>query len=169
MRQIRSMPCSTTAIRCWRSRRGSRARPRGRDPDLGLIQVGDRLCESFIYGLLEPLRSKTDVWALELLNKEKLRPDIFHELGNRVVRLDPDLAVLLATTVMPRFANPALEVANDYAKQLRRIIVPRRLLREAPKPIQQRRRSWERSVCGYCKEPLPRKGLKFCGRPCYLR
>jgi hypothetical protein len=26
-----------------------------------------------------------------------------------------------------------------------------------------------RSACGYCKEPLPRKGLKYCGRDCYLR
>jgi hypothetical protein len=47
--------------------------------------------------------------------------------------------------------------------------VPRRLVREAPKPIEQRRGSWDRAACGYCKEPLPRKGLKFCGRSCYLR
>lgn len=47
--------------------------------------------------------------------------------------------------------------------------MPRRLVREAPKPIEQRRESWERVACGYCKEPLPRKGLKFCGRHCYLR
>jgi hypothetical protein len=70
---------------------------------------------------------------------------------------------------MPRFRKAALEIANDYAKQLRRITVPRRLVREAPKPIAARRETWERSACGYCKEPLPRKGLKFCGRHCYLR
>lgn len=70
---------------------------------------------------------------------------------------------------MPRFHKSAVEMANDYAKQLRRITVPRRLVREAPKPIAARREAWERSACGYCKEPLPRKGLKFCGRPCYLR
>ena len=23
--------------------------------------------------------------------------------------------------------------------------------------------------CVYCEQPLPRKGLKSCGRPCYLR
>lgn len=28
---------------------------------------------------------------------------------------------------------------------------------------------WAWSACRYCKEPLPRKGLKFCGRHCYLR
>jgi CRISPR-associated protein Cas1 len=141
----------------------------GLDPDLGLLHVDDRLRESFIYDLLEPLRSKADVWALELLHKEKLHPAMFHELRDGIVRLDPDLTGLLATTLMPRFRKAALEIANDYAKQLRRISVPRRLVREAPKPIGARRMTWERSACGYCNEPLPRKGLKFCGRHCYLR
>jgi CRISPR-associated protein Cas1 len=141
----------------------------GLDPDLGLLHTDDRLRESFIYDLLEPLRSKADVWALELLHKEKLHPAMFHELSDGVVRLDPDLTVLLASALMPRFRKAALEIANDYAKELRRIAVPRRLVREAPKPIAERRETWERAVCGYCKEPLPRKGLKFCGRPCYLR
>jgi CRISPR-associated endonuclease Cas1 len=141
----------------------------GLDPDFGLIHVDDRLRESFIYDLLEPLRSKADVWALELLHKERPHPAMFHELRDGVVRLDPDLTGLLAKTLMPRFRKAALEIANDYAKQLRRITVPRRLVREAPKPIAARRETWERSACGYCKEPLPRKGLKFCGRHCYLR
>jgi len=141
----------------------------GLDPDLGLLHTDDRLRESFIYDLLEPMRSKADVWALELLHKEKLHPAMFHELGDGIVRLDPDLTGLLASALMPRFCKAALELANDYAKQLRRIAVPRRLVREAPKPIAQRRESWERSACGYCKEPLPRKNLKFCGRHCYLR
>ncbi|MBV8846297.1 MAG: CRISPR-associated endonuclease Cas1 [Candidatus Eremiobacteraeota bacterium] len=141
----------------------------GLDPDLGLLHTDDRLRESFVYDLLEPLRSKSDVWALELLRKEQMHPAIFHELRDGVVRLDPDLAALLASALMPRFRTAALEIADEYAKQLRRIAVPRRLVREAPKPIKQRRESWERSSCGYCKEPLPRKGLKFCGRDCYLR
>jgi CRISPR-associated endonuclease Cas1 len=141
----------------------------GLDPDLGLIHVDDRLRESFIYDLLEPLRAKADVWTLELLHKEQMHPAMFHELHDGIVRLDPDLTRLLASVLMPRFRNAALELANDYAKQLRRITVPRRLVREAPKPIEQRRGSWERSQCGYCEEPLPRKGLKFCGRHCYLR
>ena len=141
----------------------------GLDPDLGLLHTDDRLRESFIYDLLEPLRAKADVWALELLHKEKLHPAMFHELRDGIVRLDPDLTGLLASALMPRFRKAALEIANDYAKQLRRITVPRRLVREAPKPIAARRETWERSACGYCKEPLPRKGLKFCGRHCYLR
>jgi CRISP-associated protein Cas1 len=141
----------------------------GLDPDLGLLHTDDRLRESFVYDLLEPLRAKADVWALELLRKELMHPAMFHELRDGIVRLDPDLTGLLAATLMPRFRTVALELANDYAKQLRRIRVRRRLIREAPKPIGQRRESWERLVCGYCKEPLPRKGLKFCGRHCYLR
>jgi hypothetical protein len=141
----------------------------GLDPDLGLLHTDDRLRESFIYDLLEPLRSKADVWALELAHKERLHPAMFHELRDGIVRLDPDLTGLLAKTLMPRFRKAAVEIANDYANQLRRIAVPRRLIREAPKPIAARRETWERSTCGYCKEPLPRKDLKFCGRHCYLR
>jgi CRISPR-associated protein Cas1 len=141
----------------------------GLDPDLGLLHTDDRLRESFIYDLFEPLRAKADVWALELLRKEQMHTAMFHELCDGVVRLDPDLTGLLASTLMPRFRKAALDLANDYAKQLRRITVPRRLVREAPKPIARRRESWEQSVCRYCKEPLPRKGLKFCGRDCYLR
>jgi hypothetical protein len=54
-------------------------------------------------------------------------------------------------------------------KQLRRINVPYRLVGEAPKPIADRRQKWQYTNCGYCKEPLPREGLKFCERHCYLR
>jgi hypothetical protein len=140
----------------------------GLDPDFGLIHVDDRLRESFVFDLLEPIRSKADVWALELLHKEWLHPAMFHELRDGIVRLDPDLTDRLATTLMPRFRKAALEIANDYAKQLHRITVPRRLVREAPKPIDARRKTWSHVSCAYCKEPLPRKGLKFCGRSCYL-
>jgi CRISPR-associated protein Cas1 len=141
----------------------------GLDPDFGLLHVDDRLRESFIYDLLEPLRAKADLWALELLHKEKMTPSMFHELRDGIVRLDPDLTERLTSTLMPRFAKAAMELANEYAKTLRQITVARKLVREAPKPIAARRKTWERSACGYCKEPLPRKGLKFCGRPCYLR
>jgi hypothetical protein len=47
----------------------------------------------------------------------------------------------------------------DYAKQLRRVAVPQRLIRMAPKPITARRETWEQAMCGYGKEPLPRNGL----------
>jgi len=141
----------------------------GLDADLGTIHSDERLRESAILDWIEPLRSKADVWTLELLHKEKLHPAWFHELRDGVVRLDPDLAELLAKNLMPRFATATLELANDYAKQLRRIVVPLKLVRVAPKPIAQRRATWTQTTCAYCKELLPRKGLKFCGRPCYLR
>jgi hypothetical protein len=141
----------------------------GLDPDLGLLHTDDRLRESFIYDLLEPLRAKSDVWVLELLLKQKLHPAMFHELRDGVVRLDPDLTEILAAAVMPRFRKAALEMANDYTKQLHKVAVGRRLVREGPKPLVTRRDTWDRSACAFCKEPLPRKGLKFCGRPCYLR
>jgi CRISPR-associated endonuclease Cas1 len=141
----------------------------GLDCDLGLTHVDERLRESAVLDLLEPLRAKADAWVLELLHNEKLHPAWFHELRDGVVRLDPDLTELLAKSLMPRFAKAATEIANDYAKQLRRIAVPLKLFRAAPKPIAQRRETWRQTTCAYCKEPLPRKGLKFCGRPCYLR
>ena len=130
----------------------------GLDPDLGLIHVDDRLRESFIYDLLEPLRSKADVWAVELLHKEKLDPAMFHELRDGVVRLDPEFAGVLTSTLMPRFAKAALEVASDYAKQLRRITVPRRLVREAPKPIAERRQSGTDPCAGTARSRYRGKG-----------
>ena len=141
----------------------------GLDPDLGLLHVDDRLRESFIYDLLEPLRSKADVWALELLHKEKLHPAMFHELRDGIVRLDPDLTELLASSLMPGFLKAALELANEYVQQVRQTPVARKLVREATKTVAVKHGSSERGKCGYCKEPLPRKGLKFCGRQCYLR
>jgi hypothetical protein len=141
----------------------------GLDPDFGLLHVDDRLRESFIYDLLEPLRSKADVWALELLHKEKLHPAMFHELREGVVRLDPDLTELLASSLMPRFAKASSALASDYTRQLRQITVARKLVREAPKPLAARRQSWLHTTCGFCQGPLPRKGLKYCGRACYLR
>lgn len=141
----------------------------GLDCDLGLTHVDERLRESAVLDLLEPVRAKADVWALELLHKEKVHPAMFHELRDGVVRLDPDLAQLLAKRLMPQFAKAALEIASDYAKQLRRITVPLKLFRTASKPIAERRETWAQTTCAYCKEPLPRKGLKFCGRQCYLR
>ena len=79
------------------------------------------------------------------------------------------LPKLLAQTLMPRFAKAALSAASDYAKQLRRIKVPYRLVRIERQPIARENSYHERTVCEYCKQPLPRKGLKFCGRDCYLR
>jgi CRISPR/Cas system-associated endonuclease Cas1 len=49
--------------------------------ELGLIHVDGRLRESFIYDLLEPLRAKADVGALELLHKEKLHPGWFQRIA----------------------------------------------------------------------------------------
>jgi CRISPR-associated protein Cas1 len=76
----------------------------GLDPDLGLLHLDDRLRESAVYDLLEPLRAKADVWALELAHKERLHPAMFHELRDGIVRLDPDLTRLLATCC-PRMGN----------------------------------------------------------------
>jgi hypothetical protein len=68
---------------------------------------------------------------------------MFHQLRDGIVRLDPDLTERLASVLMPRFAKAATELANDYAKQLRLITVARKLVREAPKPIVERRKAWE--------------------------
>jgi len=58
------------------------------------------------------------------------------------------LQIPALTVLMPRFRRATLEIASDYARQLRRIAVPRRLVREALKPIAVRRDTWERSDCG---------------------
>jgi hypothetical protein len=141
----------------------------GLDPDLGLIHVDDRLRESFIYDLLEPLRPKADVWAFELLQKEQLHPAMFHELRDGIVRLDPDLTEMLAKALMPRFAKASLILANEYAQQLRQMPICRKLVRDGSKQIASRSEVSSAGLCGYCNEPLQRKRRKFCGRQCYLR
>ncbi|HEY5256821.1 MAG TPA: CRISPR-associated endonuclease Cas1 [Candidatus Baltobacteraceae bacterium] len=95
----------------------------GLDPDLGLLHVDDRLRESFIYDLLEPLRAPVDMLALEYLHKIELRPHLFHELRDGVVRLDPDLAEGLAKVLMPQMAKRAMAAANDFLKQVRKVHV----------------------------------------------
>ena len=98
-----------------------------------------------------------------------MHPATFHELRDGIVRLDPDLTELLTSSLMPRFAKATLELANEYVVQLRQIPLARKLVREGPKTAVAIRGARERSHCGYCKEPLKRKRLKFCGRQCYLR
>jgi hypothetical protein len=94
---------------------------------------------------------------------------MFHELRGGVVRLDPDLTELLASSLMPRFAKAALELADEYVQQLRKTPVARKLVRETPGAVAVKQKNSERSNCGYCSTPLQRKRLKFCGRKCYLR
>ena len=142
----------------------------GLDPDLGLLHVDDRLRESFVFDLLEPLRSKADVWALELISKKGLRPYMFHELRDGVVRLDPDLAKLLAQSLMPKMGGPAMELASQYVTQLRKVKLPYRLQRFEGRPLRSVSGPVvEATTCGYCKQPLYKKRLKFCSRRCYLR
>lgn len=141
----------------------------GLDPDFGLLHVDDRLRESFVFDLLEPLRAKVDVWALGLISKKGLRPFMFHELRDGVVRLDPDLAKLLAQSLMPKMRGPAMELASQYVAQLRKVKLPYRLQRFVGQTGQVARAPVVATYCGYCRQPLHRKGLKFCGRQCYLR
>jgi len=146
----------------------------GLDPDLGLLHVDDRLRESFIYDLLEPIRATVDHLCLEFACQRGIRPHMFHELRDGVVRLDPDLARDLAHYLMPRLRRPTLEFAAAYTTQLRRVKVPyvlERLSRQFSPAgkVYERTRSRVQRNCEYCKQPLPRRGLKFCGRDCYLR
>jgi CRISPR-associated endonuclease Cas1 len=141
----------------------------GLDPDLGLLHVDDRLRESFVFDLLEPLRAKVDVWALELISKKGLRPYMFHELRDGIVRLDPDLAKLLAESLMPKVRGTALELASQYVTQLRKVKLPYRLQRFGGNALKATPTLIAATECGYCKQPLRKKGLKFCGRQCFLR
>jgi hypothetical protein len=145
----------------------------GLDPDLGYLHVDERLRESFVYDLLEPLRVEVDRLTLEWCHtvgerrSRSLRPWMFIELRDGVVRLDPDAARNYAHAVMPRLRTPALHAASEFATQLRRITIPYRLIddRKAVK----RRQTSAQAPCGYCGQPVGKVGLKFCGRPCYLR
>jgi CRISPR-associated endonuclease Cas1 len=149
----------------------------GLDPNFGLLHVDERLRESFVYDLLEPLRASVDVMAFELIRRQGLRPHMFIELRDGVVRLDPGLTKVLAKVVMPRLRKPLMGVATAFAARLRRIELPYRLARftksESPDPRPGYRRGrippTNPGQCEYCKQPISKKGLKFCNRPCYLR
>jgi hypothetical protein len=91
---------------------------------------------------------------------------MFHELRDGVVRLDPDLAKPLAQSLMPKMRGPAMELASQYVTQLRKVKLPYRLQRFGSKSIHAAATSISVTECGYCKQPLHKKGLKFCGRQC---
>lgn len=140
----------------------------GLDPDLGLLHVDERLRESFIYDLIEPVRAKVDVLTFEFANRKGLRPWMFHELRDGVVRLDPDLARELAQLVMLRLRKPLADVASGYISKLREVKV-RYVLERPSRFFAPTNRRQSTKNCEYCRKPLLKKGLKFCGRECYLR
>jgi CRISPR-associated protein Cas1 len=145
----------------------------GLDPDFGLLHVDDRLRESFIYDLIEPVRSTVDALAFGVLTKSGLHPRMFIELRDGIVRLDPDLAKRLAKTIMPQLRKPLNEIAASFASRLRLVEVPYRLVRYANPAVGGYRRGrtppTNPGFCEYCKERTPKRGLKFCNRTCYLR
>jgi len=89
------------------------------------------------------------------------------------VRLDPDLAAVLAKEIMPKLRRPVNEVASAFAARLRCLPVPYRLVRFAEEPKAYRRAlrtpPTNPGFCEYCKERTPKRGLKFCSRSCYLK
>ena len=141
----------------------------GLDPDFGLLHVDDRLRESFIYDLMEPIRASVDVMSFDFAKSKGLRPWMFIELRNGVVRLDPDLARSLAKLLMPKMRKSVMAMAAAYTAKLRHVKVPYRLERPTRLHAPTEKVKAYQPNCEYCKQPLPRRGLKFCNRHCYLR
>jgi CRISPR-associated protein Cas1 len=141
----------------------------GLDPDMGLLHVDSRARESLVYDLMDPIRSSVDVLCLEFARRAGLRPHMFHELRQGVVRLDPDIARDLAVWLTPRLQRPAQENANSYAAMLRGIEIPYRLSIRARRPVTAPTTVSEFGVCAYCGTALRRRGRKFCSRQCTLQ
>jgi hypothetical protein len=141
----------------------------GLDPDLGLIHVDSRLRESLIYDLKEPIRTTVDTLSLTFCRKENLRPHMFIELRDGVVRLDPDFARPYAEWLLPQLRIPATAAAAEFAREVRQIVIPYRLIddRKAAKMLGARKGAG--GLCRYCRQPLKKAGLKYCSRDCYLR
>ncbi len=141
----------------------------GLDPDLGLLHVDDRLRESAVFDILEPVRSTVDVLTLGFCQRQQLAPYMFIELRDGIVRLDPDTAEAYAKEVMPKLRRPALDAAGAFASDLRKITIPYRLVdvRTAEKVAPTLKASGH--LCGYCGTILKKTRLKFCSRHCYLR
>jgi CRISPR-associated protein Cas1 len=120
----------------------------GLDPDLGLLHVDDRLRESFIYDLVEPLRARVDVLAFEFVYRRGLRPFMFHEL--RRIKVSYQLT---------RFKLAArIEIENAPGIQA-----------AAPTYRGDRTPPARPGFCDYCNQQTPKRRLKFCDRQCYLR
>jgi CRISPR-associated protein Cas1 len=141
----------------------------GLDPDLGYLHVDSRLRESFVYDLLESLRVDVDRLTIEWMNRANLRPWMFIELRDGVVRLDPDAARDYAQTIMPKLRKPSLSIAAEFAMLLRRISVPYRLVDHRVAAKKESRVGAICKPCEHCGKTVPRVELKFCGRQCYLR
>lgn len=139
------------------------------DPDLGYLHVDARRRESFIYDLLEPIRVLVDKATLEWLARGGAHPHNFIELKNGVVRLDPDAARSYAEHLIPRLRQPTLSIAADFATQLRKVDIPYRLITERTAARKAGTTIGIGVPCGYCTQPVPKVGLKFCGRSCYIR
>jgi CRISPR-associated protein Cas1 len=139
----------------------------GLDPDLGLIHVDTRARESLVHDLMDPLRSNVDVLTIEFARRGGLRPYMFIELRDGVVRLDPDMARDLATWIIPQIQRLAFECVTAYAALLRGIEVPYRLSIRMRRPEKIESTSDDFGVCP-CGTPLKRRGRKFCSRQCVL-
>lgn len=145
------------------------ATAQGLDPDLGLLHVDSRLRESLIYDLQEPIRTKVDTLSLAFCRRASLRPHMFIELRDGVVRLDPDFAREYADWLMPQLRAPAATAAADFAREVRRIVIPYRLTDDRTAERRPAARIGVGGKCGYCGQPLKKTGLKYCSRDCYLR
>lgn len=140
----------------------------GLDPDLGLLHVDSRLRESLIYDLEEPIRVKVDSLTLAFCLREGLRPHMFLERTDGVVRLSSDMARAYANWIMPKLRQPAENAAATFSRLVRRIVVPYRLVDYRKADLRPSTPS-ANGICGYCKQPLKKSSLKFCSRHCYLR
>jgi hypothetical protein len=122
-----------------------------------------------IYDLEEPFRTKVDTLSLAFCRRERLRPHMFLELRDGVVRLDPDFARNYAAWLMPQLRAPAASAAAEFAREVRRIVIPYRLTDDRTAEKRPVPRLGAAGQCGYCGQPLVKTGLKFCSRDCYLR
>lgn len=141
----------------------------GFDPDLGLLHVDTRARESLVCDLMESVRPFVDALCLAYCRRKGLRPHMFHELRNGVVRLDPDTARELTGWILPQLRRPAADTVAGFAARLRRLVVPYRLTIRSEAERRKAPQRGDFGNCGYCDTPLKRKGRKFCSRQCTLQ
>lgn len=149
----------------------------GLDTDFGFLHVDATNRQSFLYDLMEPLRSAVDELVLLFFFKWRERDTPvknanFIELRTGVCRLAPELAKQLVEFVQPVVRGKA----QDYAEEAMRKIKGAgshslRLGQEVPQlqPKPAGRRSPRRETCEYCTGPMRGQGDRFCGRSCFLR
>jgi hypothetical protein len=89
----------------------------GLDPGLGVMHADNRIRDSLVFDVMEPIRPQVDGYLIDWITREPLRRDWFFEERNGNCRLMGSFAVRLSETA-PTWARAVAPVAEWVARTL---------------------------------------------------